>query len=136
MPRGTTIQRLIDHANAILPGIPAPEDEIDPRWQAVIRIGRYVETHPEEIWPFVCRWGKHAQSDLRAAISTCLLEHLLEYHFDLLFPLVQAEATKSVRFADTFHTCWLFGQAKLPENASMVERLKRRLRRQYGKRLR
>jgi hypothetical protein len=32
----------------------------------------------------VLKWGSHEDEDVRAAIATCLLEHLLEYHFKLL----------------------------------------------------
>src|SRR5687767_7228998 len=105
------VRRAIARAESILPGKPAPEGKRDPRWQAIIRVGRFIESDPEPVWQFAHRWGKHAQADLRHAIATCLLEHLLEHHFELLFPRVRKAVLKSPRFADTFSSCWLFGQA-------------------------
>jgi hypothetical protein len=72
-----TVMAAIRRANAILPGRPAPDGQTDPRWQAVIAVGEFVEAEPEAVWAFVERWGKHANEDLRSAIATCLLEHLL-----------------------------------------------------------
>jgi hypothetical protein len=42
-----TITEAIQKADKILPGIPAPDNEEDPRWQAIIAIGEFAETHPE-----------------------------------------------------------------------------------------
>jgi uncharacterized DUF497 family protein len=75
-----SVSESIRDAEAILPGIPAPEGDEDPRWQAIIAIAEYIETDPEEVWPFVARWGTSTQEDLRVAIATCLLEHMLGYH--------------------------------------------------------
>jgi len=91
-------------------------------------VGEFIESEPEAVWTFARRWGKHASADLRAAVATCLLEHLLEHHFELLFPRVRKEALSSVRFAETFEMCWSFGQALLPGNAGRVKRLRRKLR--------
>lgn len=118
-----TVQRAIARAERILPGTPAPEGKRDPRWQGIIRVGEFIEEEPEPVWEFTHRWGKHAQADLRMAVATCLLEHLLEHHFELLFPRVRRAALESPRFADTFGSCWWFGQAKTPKNASRIKRL-------------
>ena len=123
------VQRVITRAERVLPGKPAPEGKHDPRWQAIIRVGEYIKTQPEPVWQFTHRWGKHAQSDLRMAVATCLLEHLLEHHFELLFPRVRRAAMESPRFADTFGSCWRFGQAKSPKNAARIKRLESQLRR-------
>ena len=122
------VQRAIARAERILPGTPASEDKRDPRWQAILRVGEFIEAQPEAVWQFAHRWGKHAQADLRMAIATVLLEHLLEYHFELLFPRVRQAALSSPRFADTLGSCWLFGQAEVPKNATRIDRLKRELR--------
>lgn len=119
------VKNAIRRAGRILPGTPAPEGKEDPRWQAIIAVGYFVETQPEEVWTFVQRWGRHPNPDLRAAIATCLLEHLLEYHFDLIFPRVEREARTSKRFGDTLKRCWKFGQAKKPQNAAKIDRLLR-----------
>jgi hypothetical protein len=107
----------IAYADSILPGTPAPDGEQDPRWSAIIAIGDHIASGPGPIWEFVARWGTHPQDDLRMAIATCLLEHLLQYHFDLVFPRVRALAEANALFADTFSQCWKFGQSKLPENS-------------------
>jgi hypothetical protein len=132
--RSKALQRAIAHAESILPGRRAPDNEHDPRWQATIRVGEFIEDEPEAVWEFARRWGKHAQADLRAAVATCLLEHLLEHHFDLLFTRVRDQALASVRFADTLSRCWSFGQSKLPGNAKRLEKLKRDLRRRKHRR--
>ena len=91
---------------------------------------RRIKTQPEAVWEFTHRWGKHSQADLRVAVATCLLEHLLEHHFELLFPRVRRAAVESPRFANTFEMCWQLGQAKRSENAARFDRLKRALSRQ------
>ena len=121
------VKRAIARAERVLPGKPAPEGTRDPRWQAIVGVGEYVETQPEAVWHFAHRWGKHAQADLRSAVATCLLEHLLEYHFELLFPRVRRAALESPRFANTFSSCWSLGQAKAPKNAERVKRLQAQL---------
>jgi len=129
MPSEAAVRRAIARAQSVLPGRRAPDRQTDPRWQAIIRIGTFIELHPEPVWEFARRWGKHAQSDLRAAVATCLLEHLLEHHFETLFPRVRREALASVRFADTVASCWPMGLAALPRNVARMQRLKRELRR-------
>lgn len=119
-----TVIELIRDAEAILPGTPAPDGDEDPRWQAIIAIGEHVESHPEEVWRFVARWGASTQADLRDAVATCLLEHLLEHHFESIFPRVQELAETDRMFADTFSRCWKFGQAELPENATRFDELR------------
>ena len=120
-----TVQEAIRRAEQILPGTPAPEGEQDPRWQAIIAVGDFIESDPLAVWEFTSKWGRHANTDLRMAISTCLLEHLLEYHFDLIFPKVQEAVRKSKRFAGTFRICWRFGQAADASNAKRLDRLAR-----------
>jgi hypothetical protein len=118
-----SICRAIDRADSLLPGTPAPEGKRDRRWQAIIRVGEYIESSPEEVWQFARRWGTHRQQDLRDAIACCLLEHLLEYHFDLIFPRVKQAAVESKLFADTFTACWKFGQSEIPKNSRKFDRL-------------
>jgi hypothetical protein len=117
----------IDKADALLPGQPVEEGQ-DPRWQAIIAIGEYIECEPVAVWSFIRRWGCHPQEDLRDAIATCLLEHLLEHHFSVFFPQVEQAALADPWFADTFQRCWQFGQTELPENSARFDALKQRLR--------
>jgi hypothetical protein len=118
-----TVQEALATADQLLPGIPAAKGAIDPRWQAIIEVGRFAEQEPEAIWPFVLNWGSHEDEDVRMAIATCLLEHLLEYHFDLLFPRVETAARSNVCFANTTSQCWKFGEAKEPANSARFDRL-------------
>jgi hypothetical protein len=127
-----TVQEAIAAAERLLPGRAAPEDEEDARWQAVIVISKFIEYAPEAIWPFVLHWGSHEDEDVRAAIATCLLEHLLERHFDLLFPRIETAARSNVWFAKTTALCWKFGQSKDPARAERFDRLCAEIRRRRG----
>ena len=115
---------MIERANAILPGRAAPEAQRDWRWQCIIDLGEYVESNPEEVWAFVAHWGGHRDEDLRSAIATCLLEHLLEHHFDVIFPRVEQRALGDKRFGAMFSICAKCGQAELPKNAPRFDALK------------
>ncbi len=117
-----SVNDAIDRANSLLPGIPT-ESGTDPRWQAIIAVAEYVEDEPEEVWSFAVRWGSHEQEDLREAIATCLLEHLLEYHFELIFPRVAIEVERNRVFRDTFCRCWKFGQSEMPGNSERFDKL-------------
>ena len=114
--------RAIRRAELLLPGTPAAAGD-DRRWLLILKIGEYIESDPEEVWQFVRRWGTHRQRDFRDAIACCLLEHLLEHHFDLLFPRVKEAAMKNKLFADTFTRCWKLGQAESSENSKKFDSL-------------
>jgi hypothetical protein len=118
-----SVQEALATAEQLLPGVPAPDGAKDPRWQAIIRVGDFAEHEPEAIWPFVLKWGSHEDDDVRTAIATCLLEHLLEYHFDLLFPRVEEAARANAWFAKTTAQCWKFGDAKEPTRAARFDAL-------------
>jgi len=128
---GAGVERAIARAEAVLPGRPAAEGEVDGRWQAIIRVGEFIESEPEAVWAFVVRWGKHAQADLRMAVATCLLEHLLDAHFEMMLPRVRKTAMESVRFAEMLEACWPFGRAETLRNWQRVERVKREARRRH-----
>ena len=97
------------------------------RWQAAIALGELAESDPECVWTLVVRHGSRRHADTRMAIATCVLEHLLEYHFDAFFPRI-ADVTRQNRwFRDTFGLCWRMGQAELPRNARRWRRLEREL---------
>lgn len=121
------VHNAIAAAEALLPGQPAAEGEIDARWQAIIEVGAFIDHEPRAVWDFVARWGRHKQADLRMAIATCLLEHLLEHHFDLIFPRVEALAQDDGNFADTFQMCSAFGQSEQPRNHKRWARLREEL---------
>jgi len=120
-------QEAIEAAEQILPGKVAPDGQEDPRWQAIILIEDFVKDEPEAILPFVLKWGIHEQEDLRWAIACLLLEHLLEFHFELIFPRVH-EATMANRlFADTFLKSWKLGQSKEEANSIRFDALRSKL---------
>jgi hypothetical protein len=108
----------------VLPGKAAPEGSDDPRWQCIGAIRKFVESAPDPVWEFIKRWGIHEDDDLRMAISTCLLEHLLAFHFEAFFPRVQELVRANRLFASTFRSCWKFGQSEAPAN-SVRDALKR-----------
>jgi hypothetical protein len=123
----TSVEEAIRQAELVLPGSEAPEGAIDPRWQAIIAVGEYLESDPEPIWEFVCRWAECDDDDLKAALGTCLLEHLLEHHFATYFPKVERACVQSKQFARVFTTCSRFGQAEDSKNARRFNRLKKQL---------
>jgi uncharacterized protein (DUF433 family) len=124
-----TVQHAILAAEALLPGTPAPKGESDPRWQAIMKIEDFVETEPEAIWPFALKWGSVAnEPDLTGAIATLLLERLLQYHFELIFPRVVAAVRESPVFADAFSIAYKLGQAEQPGNSEQFDNLREEIR--------
>jgi hypothetical protein len=71
-------------------------------------VSELLRDDPESIWPFTVRWGSHPDEDLRMAIATCVLEHLLERHFDRFIERVEAAAWASPEFAWTVQMCSKF----------------------------
>jgi hypothetical protein len=100
-----TVVQAIRKAERVLPGRKAPEGELDSRWQAIIDVAEHIGQHPDQVWRFARKWGSHANPDLRMAVATCLLEHLLEHHFERLLPLVSEACRQSKRLADAFSSC-------------------------------
>lgn len=113
----------IASAERILPGEAAAEETRDPRWQAIIAVGHFIQEEPDAIWSFILRWGSNADEDLRTAVATCLLEHLLDHHFSRFFPQIEEAVRSNALFADTFSKCWKFGQAKEEDNAKRFDGL-------------
>jgi hypothetical protein len=123
-----TVEAAIDAAERILPGQVAPEGDKDPRWQAIIAVSEFIRTDRDAVWRFIEKWGCHPDDDLRAAISTCLLEHFLECHFEDYIARVEQLALANPHFADTVSGCWAFGRTELRKNRRRFENLKRRIR--------
>ncbi len=122
-----SIKQVITKAERLLPGIPVPEGQTDPRWQAIIEVGEHIESEPQDVWLFIRKWGMHPSEDIRTAVVTCLLEHLLEYHFEEYFPKVRIACRQSKRFASTFRMCAKFGQSNELENSKAFDELKSKL---------
>lgn len=121
------VREAIEAAERILPGEVAPDDQEDPRWQAIMLIEDFVEDQPEEILRFVLKWGNHQQEDLRWAVACLLLEHLLKVHFEFIFPRVEEAAMADPLFADTFLKCWKLGKAKEEPNSRRFDALRSKL---------
>jgi hypothetical protein len=133
-PLGATdVFDAIKSAERILPGQAAAEGTNDPRWQAIIAIEDFVQEEPDAIWSFILRWGSSADEDLRTAVATCLLEHLLGCHFGLLFPRVEEAVRSDSLLADTFLKCWKFGQSKEEDNAKRFDGLQAECRNVEGR---
>jgi hypothetical protein len=113
---------VIARAESVLIHPPSRPGQIDPRWLALIEVSDLIERHPGDVWPFILRWGSHPDDEVRAAVAACLLEHLLEYHFDQYFPQVQQAVTDPL-FADTFSLCWKYGQSEIPGNSARFDGL-------------
>jgi hypothetical protein len=129
------LKRAIARAEAILPGREGRAGKRDPRWQAIIRVGAFIESHPQEVCDFAMRWARRRGRDLQSAIHCCLIEHLLEHHFDVVLPRMRQAAMENARVAEHFieYRPWFkFGQAELPKNAARLKRLASELRRHYG----
>jgi hypothetical protein len=122
-----TIRQTIKRAEATLGGPAKAVGDRDPRWQAILSVGQYSQSNPEAVWSFIERWGQHEDADLRTAVGLCLLEHLLGYHFELIFSRVEQLAVKSSRFADTFRYCRKMGEAEGPQPTERWDALLARL---------
>jgi hypothetical protein len=117
------VGQAIAAAEAVLPGRAAPDGEPDPRWEALIAIGGFLADDPEPICAFILRWGSYPDADLQSAVATCLLEHLLEFHFERFFPDIEAQVRRNPVFADTFSRCWKYGQADEAPHAARFDAL-------------
>jgi hypothetical protein len=129
MPPPANVHEAIAIAERVLPGRETKSGEC-PRWQAIIAVGEFIETDPIPVCDFALKWARRPGWDLQAAIACCLLEHLLEYHFDLVFPRMRQAARVNARVAEHFLDWrWPFGQAKLSRNVARLKRLAYELRR-------
>jgi hypothetical protein len=111
-----TLSQAIEEAESLLPGVAAEDGRTDPRWQAIIQVSEFIPDDPRGVWVFAKKWGRSDDRDLRAAVATCLVEHLLKAHFDAFFPEVAQLARLDRRFAACVTICWLGGDAD-PEEA-------------------
>ena len=127
-----TVKEAIAAAEAILCGRAAAEGEADPRWQAVIAVAEFIPTDPDAVWSFILRWGVSADADLRMAIATCLLEHLLREHFDAFYDRVATAAGADSRFAEVVSGCWVFSAGEEPERSTRFAALLESLRKRTG----
>jgi hypothetical protein len=100
------------------------------RWSAAAALGEYVFEYPDRAWPLVVRFGSSDIEDTRQAIATCVLEHILEHHFEAFFPLLEAEIAKgNENLIDTLQLCSKFGQSLEPSHTERWESFLARSRR-------
>ncbi len=121
-----SVRETIAEVEAILPGKAAPDGELDPRWQGIMRIEDFIPEEPDAVWAFVLRWGCHEDEDLRTAVATLLLEHLLACHFAGFFAKVTTAVEGNVLFGDTFARCWKIGQSKQEAHAKLFDDLQKK----------
>lgn len=106
--------------NEIGVGLSDPER----RWEAAAAAGEYVYDAPDDIWPIVLKYGSDVDEDVRQAVATNILEHLLEYHFERFFPLVEAEVQAgNTRLADTLCLSWKLGFSTQRDNSQRWDSL-------------
>jgi hypothetical protein len=118
-----TVQDAIAAAEQVLPGSEAPDD---PRWKAIIAVADHIETDPELVWQFALRWGSVADADLQMAIGVCVLEHLLQHHFDRYISRIEEAVLADANFAGAASSCWKFGYSKSSAaRSARFDRLKR-----------
>lgn len=94
------------------------------RWEAAEAAYELVASQPQIAWDIVVSHGDNPLEDVRDAVATCILEHLLEHYFHEYFPLLEREIVSGrTLLGDTFRRCWKFGQAELPENSTRWNKL-------------
>ena len=99
-----SINAAIDRAKATL-GCPSVEHGQDPRWQAIIDVGEDLASEPQRIWTFIEELHDTQDEDLRSALATCLLEHLIEDHPDYR-EKAERLADRSPEFRRMLEMCW------------------------------
>jgi len=117
------IAEAIADAERVLARNTKHDDGVDPRWQAIIRVAEFIPDEVDLVWAFAEKWGGVCDPDLQAAVATCLLEHLMEHHFDYIFPMVAVQAKRDAIFASTLRRCWKFGQAERTESSAALDEL-------------
>ena len=91
-------------------------------------IGESIHVDPEAVWDVVREFGDDPDNDMRMAVATCLLEHLLEHDFETYFPKVREEILNGrSRMIDTLSSSWV-GEADSP-NRRKVQAFVRNARR-------
>jgi hypothetical protein len=92
------------------------------RWGSLAILGEYVETHPDRLWPLVLKWGSVKNYRIREGVACCVLEHILEHHFNTFFPrAVEYVERGHRRFAYTLAYCAKFGQAEETANSEAFD---------------
>ena len=77
------------------------------RWQSLIIIGEYLDKYPDYIFKIIIKYGSSKDEDMRTAVATILLEHLLEKDFKKYFNLYKNLSTNNYYLLDTLSKCWV-----------------------------
>lgn len=117
------LRRAIRAAERVLPGVTAADGDEDPRWQAVMAVAEFIVEEPEPVLEFALRWARTDDEDLRSAIACCVIEHLLEHHFELVFPRIETTARTDRNVASAVQMCWRFGRSVFATNAARLAAL-------------
>jgi hypothetical protein len=94
-------------------------------WSACVVLSYFVDQHPLQLFSIIQSVAEVASDDQRTALAKCLLEHLMESHFDFVIDSITIEPNPSQRFAlaDILSRCWPYGEAENHSNWKKVETL-------------
>jgi hypothetical protein len=107
-------------------GLSSEDEKV--RWDAAIAAGELIAVRPRDVWSIVKKYGSIDDPDLRTAVATCILEHLLEHCFEDFFPLLEKEIEGgNLLLGETFSECWKFGQSELPQNTVLWDNLQSKI---------
>jgi hypothetical protein len=106
------------------------DSDNDIRWQAIIVVGESVPSDPQAVWEIVQQYAASPDEDIRDAVATVLLEHLLDADFETYFPRVRERiqsgaAPESDLFANTLARCWFSGPGGDGRQAKVAQLLAR-----------
>ena len=94
------------------------------RWAAAAAATEYVYAEPDKIWPLVVRFGSSDELDVRQAIASCVLEHILEHHFETFFPRLEGEIRGgNGNLRDTLKLSWKLGHSESAANSARWDAL-------------
>jgi hypothetical protein len=94
------------------------------RWAAAEAATEYAYTEPEKIWPLVIQFGSSDELDLRQAIASCVLEHVLEHHFETFFPHLEAAIRGgNAHLRHTLKLSWKLGRSEITANSERWDAL-------------
>jgi len=96
-------------------------------WLAATVLSYFVEKYPAQLLRIIRSVAQDSSDDQRTALAKCILEHLMENHFDDVINMVSQETDAELRYAlvDILARCWPFGEAEKKSNWERVESLVR-----------
>jgi hypothetical protein len=84
------------------------------RWAAAILIQDFIPFFPDDVWEIVRTSSNTANPDLRDALATVILEHLLEWDFDRVIARIREELVQRNRsIGQVAAQCWNFTGSKV-----------------------